>query len=528
MSDTETAKKVPERKDVDLLKWDPINGFKNVYSTCLLIFSVVIVMGLIGTSQTGLSSQTSPAVAYIMCWAALIWLTMVEGTQGSFVGLAPINPEMYKSSHPIAYMCNKVMVKGDNLDRYLMGRQLMVCCIVFIINMSAGPAGDVELWGLSEGAKTAFFGVGLAMIFFTAMIGQLNSQVNASVCMLDYCDNYFALFTMWVAMAIEFTGLLHASYLIQMAVTKCAGQEMTSNEEPRTEAQNVFYWARCAMSLAILSFCGVVTVYALFTGQTTIWEGIPPIVSFIIFLVLMSIVGMLEGMQIAFFAVAKLRAEERGSSKFAKMTAQLLFKGNGNNLPGFMIGRQLTVVSCMFFVARVTSVKMAEGAGNMFGVSDGTQKLFDTGLLGALFLTIVGSIAWQLVASAFPIAFMANPLTYILLRIALFIEMTGICNGAWVLAYIHARLAGFQRDEVYIGTAEERAAKAMADDQTKLNAGAGHMIKLPAYVENAPKSLIELMETDEGVKEFVRQLSLHGGDLEKYVEDLKEKPTETA
>ena len=521
-------KKSVEKKDVDLLKWDPINGFKNIYSTLLLIFSVAIVMGAIGTSQTNLSSRTSPVVAYVTCWAALIWLTSVEGTQGSFVGLAPINPDIYKKSHPLAYICNYVMTTGDNLDRYLMGRQFMVCCIVFVINMSAGPAGDIELWGLPEGVKTAFFGVGLAMIFFTAMIGQLNSQVNASVCMLDYCDNYFAMFTMWVAMLIEFTGLLHASYVIQYLVTKCAGAEMQSNEGPRSFFMNIFYWARCLVSLAICGFCGFVTIYALFTGQTTIWEGIPPIVSFIIFIVLLSVVGMLEGMQIAFFACAKLRAEERGSSKFAKMTAQLLFKGNGNNLPGFMIGRQLTVVSCMFFVARVTSIKMKEGAGNMFGVSDGTQKLFDTGLLGALFLTIVGSIAWQLVASAFPIAFMANPLTYILLRIALFIEMTGICNGAWVLAYIHARLAGFQRDEVYIGTAEERAAKAMADDQTKLNTGAGHMIKLPAYVENAPKSLIELMETDEGVKEFVRQLSLHGGDLEKYVEDLKEKPTETA
>jgi len=485
-------------------------------------------MGLIGTKQTNLSSKTSPAVAYILCWAALIWLTMIEGTQGAYVGLSPVNPEIYKDSHPIAYMGNKVLVKGDNLDRYLLGRQLMVCCIVFIINMSAGPAGDVELWGLSEGAKAAFFGVGLAMIFFTCMIGQLNSQVNASVCALDYCDNYFAIFTMWVAMGIEFTGLLHSSYLIQMAVTKCAGKEMTSNEEPRTEAQNAFYWARCLMSLVILSFCGIVTVYALFTGQTTIWAGIPPIVSFIIFLILMSIVGMLEGMQIAFFATAKLRPDERGSSVFAKKTCALLFKGNGNNLPGFMIGRQLTVVSCMFFVARVTSVKMADGAGNMFGISDGTQKLFDTGLLGALFLTIVGSIAWQLVASAFPLAFLANPLTYVLLRVALAIEMTGICNGAWVIAYIHARLAGFQRDEAHIGTAEERAAKEMGDDYSKLQVGAGHIAKLPAYVENAPKALIELMETDERVAEFVRQLSIHGGDLEKYVEDLKKKPKETA
>merc|ERR1712194_536035 len=201
-----------------------------------------------------------PTVAYIVCWAALIWLTSVEGTQGSFVGLAPINPDIYKDSHPIAFLCNKVMVKGDNLDRYLTGRQLMVCCIVFIINMSAGPAGDVDLWGLPEGVKTAFFGVGLAMIFFTAMVGQLNSQVNASLCMLDYCDNYFCLFTMRVALAIEFSGLLHSSYLIQMAVVKCAGQQLMSNEDPRSGAENAFFWFRCIMSLAIVTFCGVVTV----------------------------------------------------------------------------------------------------------------------------------------------------------------------------------------------------------------------------------------------------------------------------
>jgi hypothetical protein len=465
-------------------------------------------MGLIGTSQTGLSSQTSPAVAYIVCWAALIWLTSVEGTQGSFVGLAPINPEIYKDTHPLSYLSNKVMVKGDNLDRYLMGRQFMVCCIVFIINMSAGPAGDVELWGFPQGLKDAFFGVGLAMIFFTAMIGQLNSQVNASVCMLDYCNNYFSIFTMWVAMAIEFTGLLHSSYLIAMLVNKLAGAESKSKEDPPTGGAMLFYWGRCLMSLAILSFCGAVTINALFTGQTTIWEGIPPTLSFIIFLILMSIVGMLEGMQIAFFACAKLRKEERGSSRFAKLTADLLFKGDGNNLPGFMIGRQLTVVSCMFFVARVTSVKMKEGAGNMFGVSDGVQKLFNSGLLGALFLTIVGSIAWQLVAAAFPIAFMSNPLTYILLRIALAIEFTGICNGAWVLAAIHAKLAGFQRDEVYIGTAEERAAKNMGDDYAKLQVGPGHMVKLPAFVD-MPESLEALMLKDPSVAEFIKKISQH-------------------
>jgi hypothetical protein len=234
------------------------------------------------------------------------------------------------------------------------------------------------------------------------------------------------------------------------------------------------------------------------------WEGVPPGVAFVVFLILMSVVGMLEGMQIAFFAVAKLTPEERGSSLFAKKTCHLLFKGEGNNLPGFMIGRQLTVVSCMFFVARVTSVSVPEGE-TLFGVSDGLQKFFDTGLLGSIILTIVGSIAWQLVASAFPLAFLANPITYYLLRLCLFLEATGIASGSWVLAAIHKKIAGFQRDEVYIGTAEERAQKAMEDDDTALNYGAGHIVKLPNFKDHAPKSLKKLLAKDPKVAEYLNK-----------------------
>jgi hypothetical protein len=137
---------------------------------------------------------------------------------------------------------------------------------------------------------------------------------------------------------------------------------------------------------------------------------------------------MLKAMQVAFFAVSKICAANRGSNVFAKKTAHLLFSGTAKNLPGFMmVGIQLCVVSCMFFVTRVTSVEIAPGEENIISVSDGVQKLFDTGLLGALALTVVGSVSWQLVASCFPIAFMCSAvLAYILLRICLLLEGTGI------------------------------------------------------------------------------------------------------
>jgi hypothetical protein len=336
----------------------------------------------------------------------------------------------------------------------------------------------------------------------------MTSQVNGSLCMLDYINNYFAIFTLWVAMGIEFSGLLHSSYLIQMLVAKLAGQTIECNEEPRNAAQNVFFWFRCLMSLAILCFCFAVTLVALFNGQTTMWDGIPEVVAVIIFFLLMSVVGLLEGMQIAFFAVAKIPKSERGDAIFAKKTCNLLFSGKGQNLPGFMIGRQLCVVSCMFFIARATTLDIADDEENIFGVSDGLQKFFNTGLLGAIITTIVASISWQLVASAFPIAFLSNPFTYIFLRICLGLEASGICSGAWVLADLQKRIFGFQRDEVYIGTAEDRAAKNMGDDSDQLHLGPGHLIKLPGFPENAPASLKALCAADPSVAQYLN--SIHG------------------
>ena len=483
---------------------------KNTYSVILLIVSIALIMGLIFQRDTKFSNEIHPIFAFVAIWGAIIWLTMVEGGQGSLVGLTPVDPDLYKESHKMSYRCTKWCHAGDNLDRYLMGRQFMVVLIVFVVNNSGNPLGGATLWGLPDWALTIFFGIGGAMVLFTCMVGQLNSQVNGCRCMLDYINNYFAYFTLFVAMAIEFSGILHASYLVAMMVSSMSGKPLETNEPPRSGGAELFFWARCLLSVVLLVFAGAVTIVAVFQGKTTMWESLPGTVGVVVFLVLMCVVGMLEAMQIAFFACAKLTKEERGSSKFAKMTAHLLFKGEGRNLPGFMVGRQLFVVTCMFVVARITSLNIVAGEGNnMFGVPDAVQEFMNTGLLGAFFLTIMGSISWQLVASAFPIAFMSNPVTYLFLNIALAMEATGICNGAWVLAKIHASIAGFQRDEVYIGTAEERAA-AKKDDASKLSLGVGHMTKLPAFADQAPEPLRQLLESDRNVRKYMEDMAEEG------------------
>jgi hypothetical protein len=244
----------------------------------------------------------------------------------------------------------------------------------------------------------------------------------------------------------------------------------------------------------------VVTLTALFEGKTTMWKGVPDWAAVILFFLLMSVVGLLEGMQIAFFAVSKMTKEERGNSRCAKMTCDLLFDAKGHNLPGFMIGRQMCVVGCMFIVAKVCTLNVEVGTGqNVLGVSDGFQGFLNTGLLAALITTIIGSIAWQLVAGAFPLAFLSNPLVYALLRWCLFLEFTGICSGSWVIGHIWDLVMGYKNDEHYIGTPEERKQREMVEMENS-NVACAQLMKVLKDYKNGQKHV--------DLASFVKQMNV--------------------
>ncbi len=432
----------------------------------LVIFSIVILTALMIDENTRIAQDFHPAVALVVMWAGILWMSMVEGGKCSVVGLAPVNGEIYKDSHPTTYKICAVGHKGDNLDRYLMGRQFMVIFISFVINMCGAPLAGAEVLNFPSWVESIFLGTGVAMVLTVVIVGQLTTQITATDCMLDYINNHFMTFTLWIALLIEKTGVVHMCYLVKIFVYYLAGKPVATNEAPRTTVQAIFFWGRCLWSVAIVAFALAVTVEALFQGKTTMWEGVPNGVSVIVFFVLMCFAGMLEGMQIALFAVSKLPKSEQGSNPIAMKTCELMFHGEGRTFARYMVGRQMFVTLCFFVIARVTTLNLEIGVDeNIFGVSDSIQTFFNLGFLGAIIATVLGSISWQLVASAFPREFLSNPLIYVFAIICLWLEATGVCSGAWFLANYHRKLNRFQNDEVYIGTAEERAA---AKDKTDL------------------------------------------------------------
>ena len=84
-----------------------------------------------------------------------------------------------------------------------------------------------------------------------------------------------------------------------------------------------------------------------------------------------------------------------------------------------------------------------------FGVSDGLQVFFNTGLLGAIITTIFSSLIWRVVASDFPILFLNNFGALAIFRLCLLLEMSGICSSAWICARLHNVVAKSARLKVF-------------------------------------------------------------------------------
>jgi len=464
--------------------------FKYLYSLVLVGFCIVLVMAGIFQKESTATRDFNihPAAAFLLFGILILWLAMMEGGQGCLVGLQPINKTDYATSHPITLKNTQIAHKGDNMDRFIVGRQFLVVLVIFLINMCGSAVEDADPLGLPNGVNAVFLGNGVALMITTIVLGQLTSQLNAAVCMLDFIDNYFMLFTTYVSLFIEASGLLHAVYPVQIVFAKMSGRSIESFEEPRSALQNIFFWGRVCMSTGILAFALAVTLEALVKGQSGMWEGVPISVSIIIFFLLMCVVGLMDGMQIAAFALINMKEEELKMHKVAFSNCQLMFKGQ--NLQSFLIGRQVFVAALMFIVAKIATISIKDGENNIFGVPDGFQKFLDTGLLGAVVLTIIGSLIWRIIASSVPLAFMSNPAIYVIIRICLVIEAIGICSAAWVFARIHKPLARYKEDEYYL----ESEVKLDEEDEEE-----GYLLHLAAAASS--RSVREIGTLPESIRQ---------------------------
>eukprot|EP01083_Nonionella_stella_P243538 848518_1 len=113
-----------------------------------------------------------PGIACAIFWCSILWLAMMEGGQGALVGLQPLDRNLYSESHPRAAKCTAIAHDGDNMERFIVGRQFLVIFVIFAINTMANGIEGASVLGLPDIVCKIFLSEGLAVIAITIIIGQ--------------------------------------------------------------------------------------------------------------------------------------------------------------------------------------------------------------------------------------------------------------------------------------------------------------------------------------------------------------------
>ncbi|KAL3773181.1 hypothetical protein ACHAW5_009681 [Stephanodiscus triporus] len=99
--------------------------------------------------------QPTHGSAFSSAYWAVTWLTMIEDNKRP-AGL-PRRPPICTRTATDHLQERRLAFKGDNLDRYLMGRQFMVPMVVFVINQCCQPLDPkVDVLGMPDGVKFVF------------------------------------------------------------------------------------------------------------------------------------------------------------------------------------------------------------------------------------------------------------------------------------------------------------------------------------------------------------------------------------
>jgi hypothetical protein len=446
-----------------------VTTIKNVVSGALLLFCLTLLSAAVfchQTRATGEPYRLNSVVAYCLLWVVLIWLAVIEGGLNCMVGLRPINRELYKDSHPLTYKATQLTLADtskNHLERFIVGRQYMDLTMVFTISFLASAVKGASVLGLPDQVCRIFLSAGLAMTLVTIVLGQLALQVNAATCKLDFVNNYVMLFSTYVAIGVEASGVCHFVYLVQRIATRNKVKDAGS-QQITSRLQRFAFWGRVLISTTLLLFSLVTVIAATFSKDTRMFEGVPGWATMIIFVSLILLVGFLDALQIALMAVVHIPQEELQHCPRALRNCEYV---RGKKLQSFLLGRQIGQTVIQFMLARITTLNIPLGEGrNMWGVSDSVQKLFNGGALGAIIATVLASLIWRVLASEFPLVFLASPFTKPLINSCYLLERSGIINVSWLLARLHRKCMGLRPDECYLGLPQPKIGVSCHDGST--------------------------------------------------------------
>jgi len=137
--------------------------------------------------------------------------------QIALVELKRQHPDTYKHSHPRAYKLGQVAAIDDNIEKFLMGRQVSVVCLVFFaakLTTIHGRDEDGFLFPVPEVVQTLLLETGLLACVIVVIVAQLVPQIVASQYPVQFMQLFVNMPAYYTCIALEMTGITHFTWVL--------------------------------------------------------------------------------------------------------------------------------------------------------------------------------------------------------------------------------------------------------------------------------------------------------------------------
>ena len=404
---------------------------KYIMSSALTVTYLVYIMWGIWTNEAVL--PVPPIAHFLIFCFCMTLVAYLEGLQVAILAVEHDDCEVFKQSHPRAYKLMHSVKQGNNVERFLVGRQFFTIFVMTLIAQVTTFPGISQL-GIPAAVWFIFIQTGLPGAIVVTTIGSLQPQLLAAKDPWKFMDLYGANAVLNLCYALETTGI--CTHFAYMLINILRATVFRSEIQPREHNRGDDLQGKLLDGLKyVLSFCviGMYITYLMFG----IWTGeavlpVPAPVVFIIFCLAGLFLAHLEGLQVAILLAEPKDLEEfkdshpRGHKLMKRATHE-------KNVRRFLIGRQFFVIFVVFLINQCTIFPDVK----MFGVNDVVWFIFfQLGFPTALNVLCFFQLPAQLLGNHDPFLFMNRYGPRLTLEVCLFTEMTGLAHFSWVVSAI--------------------------------------------------------------------------------------------
>nr|AOW69275.1 silicon transporter [Ochromonas distigma] len=421
---------IPLKQPKDYFSKDNILTYiKYILSSALTLTYVIYILWGIFDGQAVL--PVHPVVNFIIFCFCMTLVAYLEGLQVAILAVEKYSPDNMQDTHPRAYKLIKSVREGNNVERFLVGRQFFTIFVMTLIaQVTSFP--EISNLGINPIVWFIFVQTGLPAALVVTTIGSLQPQLLAARDPWKFLDLYGCNAVLNLCYGMELTGI--CTHFAWMLVIILRHTLFITEEKPRTHNPEMSpaYYAleglKFTVSFVVLmTYCSYI-MWGIWTGQAIL--PVPFIVVFIIYCCCICFLSYLEGSQVAI-----LVAEEYDLKKYEqshpRAYALMVRAKTEKNVRRYLIGRQFLVIFVVFLINQCTIFPEI----SQLGIDDAAWFIFiQLGLPTALNVLCFAQLPAQLLGNQDPMMYMNRYGPRATMEFCIYAEMTGIAHFSWVVS----------------------------------------------------------------------------------------------